>query len=624
MSDLHFQQAYKPEGISTLAMSQYDGSPEPVVRELLQNSLDAADDAGRATSDDPAEVVFRICDVPWKDIPGLDSYKNAFKAVLRAYEREQTRSPDAAAVLDRIGRTLKQPTVRCLMCRDNGIGLDEDRLRRILADAHTNKASGGGSFGVGHLTAFSASNLRYVLYLGHSRNGVNRETLLSGHAVLASHQDGDGKQRTADGYLLQQQGTLFDSFFDSDPTPLLRGQLKLVDDTGSVVCIVGFNSFRDDTRHVVGAINRVAATNFLSALYRRRMVITIHDEITATTDVIDHQNLGKHLRDVSGQRRVRGSGRGWIAGAQAYRAWETLKHGEYLPTEGLNAGELRIAFRKIDPGERTRVNLFRNGMWITRDAPYLQASDFVGNQSFDAVVSLVRGKLYDLVRAAEGPEHRSIQLTRMERNMRADLESRLAEVADLLRAQAGEVEDVEEFTPENFAIFSGTQLREADPMPPYRIRPSRGDERVVTPQPGPDRPKKPDGPSTRRTPKPGRGVRLRSSIVPPQSGPLNRLHVRWQILDATRTSDVLGVRVLSASGSDETCEQPLPPDWLKIEAAVLPNGRRIAARSEGLEVTVPTDLDEFTILLSESMLDTSSVELDVVRRRTKDEATGGQ
>ena len=629
MADLYFQRAYKPEGISTLAMSQYDGSPEPVIRELLQNSLDAASEAGRATEEEPAEVTFRICELPLSAVPGLDSYRRAFDTVVREHEH-QAKGPDAAVVIGRIADVLGRSKVTCLVCRDNGVGLDDDRLPRILAEADSNKAAGGGSFGVGHMTAFSASDLRYVLYGGRFRDGQGQPTvLISGHAVLSSHRDNEGTWRTADGYLMESQSDLFSPRFCLEPPALMRSELDATQDTGAIVCIMGFNCFREEeegTGHVVDAICRVASTNFLSALWRGRMIVRVCDEVGGTERTVDGGTLGELLGGVAHQQRVRGSGKGWIAGAQAYRAWRTLEEGRRLASDELRLGHLRVWFRKLgsDGAERPRVNLFRNGMWITRDAPGLRAADFGDVQPFDAVVSLVAGDLYDLVRSAEGPEHRGLEPKRMVRDQRLRLRDSLKRVGELLRSQAGELSDVQEFVPAGFAVFSGERLRSADPLPAYRPRPSEGDEPVDVPQPGPGRgPRPAPGTPNPRRPRPGTGPRMRSSLVPlADSGGLTlRLRARIEVSDGDLGKRAeLGVRVRRASGSDETCDQPIPPEWLSLEAAHLSDGRRVVSADGGFEVPVPAGESDITIVLSEPVADVAGVELDVVRRRVSGKA----
>lgn len=625
MADLYFQKPYKPEGISTLAMSQYDGSPEPVIRELLQNSLDAASEAGLATEREPADICFRISDVPIASVPGLQSYRRAFESVAGEHEGK-TRSPDSGVVIARIRKALNGGTLRCLTCRDNGIGLNEDRLRRILAEAHSNKAEGGGSFGVGHMTAFSASDLRYVLYAGRSKseNGTNRE-LVSGHAVLSSHKDQEGIWRSADGYLMEEQSDLFSPSFSQTVPAMLSEDLKKIDQFGAVVCIMGFNGFREDgegTQSVVDAICRVASTNFLLAISLGKMCIRIRDEIGEKEEIIDSQTVGEYLSGVANRKRVRGAGKGWIAGEQAYRAWQTVESGRQLNAKQLNAGQLDIWFRNLNSQQRQspRVNLFRDGMWITKDAPKLQRADFADVGPFDAVVSLVEGPLYKLVRGAEGPEHRGIERKRLAARDRRKLNEQLEEVKRLLRSEADELSDRQEFVPQGFAVFPGERLRGVDVLPRYRPRLSEGEGEAIVPKPGPG-----PGPRTGsrrpnpRMPKRGRAVSLRSSLAPSStnSGPIDRLEVRWEPTDRKFNKDArVGIRIRRASGSDETCEQPIPPDWLKLKAVEIASGQITAAFDNSqCEAIVPAHVGHLTIVLDQPLNDLSGIQLDFVRRK---------
>ena len=95
--DLYFSLGGEKRGFSTLAMTQWTGNPEPVVRELLQNCLDAAVEAGRTTS----EVSFSIKEVPLAEIPGIDAYCKHFEQAVA--ERELgTQSVSEKQVIKRI------------------------------------------------------------------------------------------------------------------------------------------------------------------------------------------------------------------------------------------------------------------------------------------------------------------------------------------------------------------------------------------------------------------------------------------------------------------------------------------------------------------------------------------
>ena len=405
-AELIFPETGSPQGFSSLAMAKWDGKPEPIVRELLQNCLDAAREAGR----ERAEVWFTIGERPLADLPGIDAYRKAFVAACE--ERASAPGAGEKRSIKGIDGVLESGRARLLFCRDNGIGLDPGGLDRVLTEGNTDKATGGGTTGVGHLTAFAASDLRYVLYGGRSRSG----DAVSGHAVLASHRSPDSPDTGigGDGYLLRPgQKSLFargDKYSGRVP-PLLANEMARIEDTGSVVCIAGFNDFRDDPAKAVGSLQRVAATHFLAAIALGEMVVHVRDADGAES-VVNRAALTQILvraRD----RRVRRDGSKGPPGQQAWRAWQVFDGGRELVDAGVEGVRIWFRPRARDEGYDSRVQLYRDGMWITNAAPNLQTSDFGNTQPFDAVVLTEQGELYDLVRDAEGPEHLGLDRERI-------------------------------------------------------------------------------------------------------------------------------------------------------------------------------------------------------------------
>ena len=466
-ADLIFPEAGHPEGFSTLAMAQWDGKPEPIIRELLQNCLDAGRQAKRAT----AEIVFTIAERPLDSLPGIGRYRETFQAA--AEERKGgPQSAGEQATIARIKAVLDSKRVKLLYCRDNGIGLDGDLLDRVLAEGNTSKTTGGGTTGVGHLTAFAASDLRYVLYAGRSRGegGALRDAV-SGHAILASHRSREDANIGigGDGFLLRRgQPGLFsqgDKFVTEAP-PLLAEQLEDLDDSGSVVCIAGFNDFRDDADEVVASIEQVSAVHFLAAIAQGEMVVRIAAE-GGSEAIVDRRSLGRILERRKGKQRARNV---FLAGAQAYRAWEVFEEGERLRVDGQEGLSIRFRERRAtEQREYSRVQLYRDGMWITNKAPRLTYDEFNDCQPFDAVVVLESGDLYELVRNAEGPEHLGLHRERLGTGWKA-LREGLGEVGERLRERAGQRERTEEFVPDGFAVVEGKVLRIAEPVRQYRPR----------------------------------------------------------------------------------------------------------------------------------------------------------
>ena len=612
-SDLVFPQSHEPKGFSTLAMAQHAGNPEPIVRELLQNSLDAAKLASRGTRLDPAEVVFTINEHPRDAIPGLLSYERAFNAAVEGRTRPKTgnASPNEQQVIKRISDTLTRSSIRCLFCRDNGSGLGD--VASVLFEGNSDKPSGGGSFGVGHMTTFAASDLRYVLYAGRADD----RDVAGGHAVLAAHQM-NGKLLSADGYYTRELDlfSMDTSRFNADVPDLFARQFEDMSDTGTIVCVTGFNDFRDD-EDPSAAICRVAATNFLAAIQHGEFVVTVRDETKGTEHLVSRDTIEEILNRFSGQQRARA---GWLAGGRAFAAWETVCSGVRLDVEDREGVE--VWFRRTDGSKlfQRQVNVFRDGMWITYTAPQLTSNAFAGVHPFDAVVLLREGSLYNLVRDAETPEHREIEPQRLDAIDRQRLYDELRSIAHRLREEAGELSTLGEYIPPGFAVFDANVMREADVRPRYRPRPGRGEQEVTERGDGedieehdPDRRNGTRRGSTRPAPGATAPVRTSYRTEVNASGMVAGLTLAWEpVGEGARSGLALRIRV--ASGSDETCDQPISADYQQLVAIVI-DGQMHRPENQAFELALPSSQGVGTVWLANPLHDSTGIEVDVVYRR---------
>ena len=211
------------------------------------------------------------------------------------------------------------------------------------------------------------------------------------------------------------------------------------------------------------------------------MVVRVSDETLDADQLIDHGSLERCLAEIRKQKRSRrGAGGGWLPGEQAYRAYETLQQGEELAVPPLDEDapdpSVRVFFRSLPSSDRTRVQVFRDGMWITYQAPHLEYHAFGKARPFDAVVLLADpgservGTLYDLVRGSEGPAHRHLEPRRLKPDSRRRLANKLKSLAHVLSEHAGTLATDEGFAPEGFAVFPGDAERMADTIPRRRPR----------------------------------------------------------------------------------------------------------------------------------------------------------
>ena len=607
---LHFPDGYTREGFTTLGMTAWDGDSEPVARELLQNCMDATREAGR----DHADVHFTIERVPLERIPGIAAYREHFETAVREHGSDAT--GPAATGIQRIRDALAAADTGLLVCRDNGLGLNTERLDGLLGEGSSHKSQEQtGSYGIGHLTAFSASDLRYVLYAGraHDDDGALRE-IASGHAILAS-----AGRAGAHGYWIQQPSLFDPNRYPEAIPPVLARHLEMTGDTGSVVCIVGFNSFREDADSAL-LLRRAAAMHFLAAVHDNAMTVHVRDAV-GRDSVVNRSALPVLLDGVREQRR---SSTG-LAGEFAHRAWRTLEEGELLTLAGA-----KVRFRLLESGAQrdSRVHVFRNGMWVASDVQQLRTGAFAGYRPFDAVILLDHGELYDLVCGAEGPEHRGLTPKRLgEKEQQDRLNALLRALRDGLRDHAGEEQLSQQFIPRGFASVRGVTLREAERVRRRRFRrepeggretpvTGRGAGTVVTGSNG-------HGTGTRRSrpasaPLAGRAAHVQSTLVPRRGerGEIESLSVRWRFRDDPPPAAV-GVRVLWPSGSDETCEAPLRPEWIRMLAIRDMDGTplREADRTGGVtELLVPPTSGGISIQLAAAVPAHAVLALDVVRR----------
>ena len=636
-AQLHFPPTAKIDGF-TNAVTSGSVYAEGVVRELLQNALDAAISADRR-----AEVHLTVASIDVADVPGFAEYQTAFDAAFdeRLSDRGQFTSDEDNAI-GRILEVMDVGEANVLFCRDNGIGLDDERMRAVLSQGNSDKPSkGAGSFGLGHLAAFAASDLRYVLYAGTRVT----DDVISGHAIVATHPTGDesASRRSADGYwaIPEEPFNLKKARFGRIVPPMLEEQVSLIEDSGTVVAILGFNHFREpEPETAFRDIVRVAAVNFLGAIQTGKMVVRVSDETFDADQVIDQRTLERCLAKIRKQKRSRrGAGGGWLPGEQAYRAYETLHQGEELSVPPLDGDapdpSVRVFFRSLPSNERPRVQVFRDGMWITHRAPHLEHHVFGKAKPFDAVVLLAdpgserKGTLYDLVRGAEGPAHRHLERRRLKAESQRRLATKLKSLARILTEHAGTLADDEGFAPDGFAVFPGDAERMMKPIPRRRPRRREGKKEATSEngkgdqKPGPNgegRPRRTKGP--RRAPAPGPAVDIRSGLVllpDPEDRHGAGKHVQAAfVLREDHGNDHICLRVRAESGSDAGCDSPIPDEWLGIESVEI-NGRSIAVGGE-TEVRLPSECDgSVGIRLSRPVHPDRKIELDLVRRKPESE-----
>lgn len=443
-------------GFTSSGIAAFDDlRPAAVVRELIQNSLDAA----RAGDVPRAVVRFRLSRVPRETLPGLGNYEQALdKADATQRTMGGKLSRKAELVVERIRGALGQDELEVLSVLDNGIGLDERRMTALLSDGLSIKEGDAtGTYGNGHSTAIPASDLRYVLYGGVTASG---QSIGAGHAVLASHREkGEPYYRAAHGFFIRDfrggAGTPYE-YATGDGLPGLIARnvdsIREMEGHGAVVIIPAFNNFLEKAS-LWDMVSQAASANFFVAIEEGELKVTVEDDRSGEepkTWILDKLSLRSVLDEHKDRRRTSA----FLNGRRAFDAHRAYEAGTRRRIT-TSAGEIDIHLLE-NSIENTRIDLCRNGMWITDDTqiPGFRHK-FTSQVPFHAVLSLNArdGRdLHEYVRLAEGPLHNSIAIKRLRDQDRSAFRAALREIVGWILDNTPEIQS-HAYVPPDYLIL---------------------------------------------------------------------------------------------------------------------------------------------------------------------------
>lgn len=561
---LAFGENWEEQGFrnSKTAISRFPDS-SIITRELIQNALDAKEEG-------KVEVTFELEEISLQDLPGLPEYEKAFAAA------KQGKRPNEEDMIAKIDERLADNKIQVLWVVDNGKGLDSENMRTLLADGGSQKEGMAGSYGLGHLSTFPASDLNYVLYGGCSKNGDGDEQIFSGQCILASHRHGE-TMYSPNGYICvpgdspDPQKRRFPSIEEIDNGLWKRKLLQIGEQgTGSFVCIAAFNGFNKDNIQVDTnkEILHAAASHFMPAIFEGKMEVRVGDAV-----LNDKGSLHAALALRNDENRKR-RGTPFVASGRCfYSLFNCMQKNEKeFEIDALPGEKVRVRMDLAPEDGKRNIHLYRYGMWITDNVPRNKPIDFASYKPFTAIILVDRNAraTSKLIAKAEGERHMQIRNDALNPADKKALKKFLESVNKEIKERAVPVRGVVE--PISFVDDFGVGIDKIVPRERSATSRPRG-----TKKPKPRPPKEIPPHAKPAEAGPNRYVRHARALPILCTTPIvEGESVRFIARADAKYTDV-EMRAVTKSGSDASCVSPILDELVSLQPVSEVNGSRIAA-----------------------------------------------
>ena len=406
MSELYFRLG-EMKGFTAIDLAdKKEGYANPI-RELMQNSLDASRDARQEN----CEIDIYIETISKNQIPHIKEYERVLERAITHAQNQNSYNENSQQRVRPIKAALKKDELQVLMFSDNGTGMAKNHIDAMLTGGVSikgNEKLSGGTFGVGNLSSYSLSSLRYVLYATKHKNGNGGiETLFTGSPILAGYEEPDAQRGNRGRIIKQKPASEKNPIFDylEEFPDFIKPKMDKID-VGTVVAILGLSEdWGPEAEYAI-------ASNFFHGIVHDALKINIHKkgedskfiDMDKTESIIENKKDGKNAKRES-----------ILSGKMVHQALQAVMYGDKRIISLSNSDKVQVDI-KTDRESDPAIVLIRNGMLIARHNTMLsrdmnglrKTSDF---EPFTAVIDINQDapELLKLIKGAENPYHNMLQ-----------------------------------------------------------------------------------------------------------------------------------------------------------------------------------------------------------------------
>ncbi len=533
-------------------------------------------------------MVFKTSRIKTDDIPGIVEYRDALQHAFSAHSGK----PSVTEYLKRLEKFSSQAYSDVLYVTDNGAGFDDQGMEAVLSEGSPDKGKGSsGSFGVGHLTTYALSSLKYVFYASKNMDGVMRA---AGHAILSAQNRKDEDYcRSCHGYFLtDHKMNVFNHRQcckgEAEVPSFLKRELASLETFGSIVCVLGFNATKlcGNSETLIGdSIRKAVAENFAVAIIEGTLEVEVEEKgmVTQISSSNIHKYLGKAASAAHSSKKNRKGARDTLARIETLL--QPSDNGFLL--HPLEDCELYLS----NNSEDTQISIWRNGMLITANpGPGLAKNYFATKRPFHALVHLSGQRnssvAHDLVRKAESTMHNKISTSELDdKKDKVALLNFYAAVRGWISIHAEEIGSEQHELTDEIMFPVGDTAKYNSKLPDMNISEDGTDPDTD------ELPLQHDDSSEENPDLPRRRRKRRSPSTTVSKNQANArvvsiwrngiLHVRIEPFDdvARGTLGILAMR-----GSDPSSEGRLRPYLVSISDAALSDGTKLEVRDQQVVV----------------------------------------